>query len=347
MLDKYKEVSFPTETVFPEFQVEREKCVGCGRCVKACPIQLLMLDGDKKACSNQRYDHFRCICCQNCAASCPEDAITIQGDYRVSRGFWKNNDLYQGSKTLPSPFGANGQKSYEEYQADLTETERVIYCRRSNRIYKKKPVPRELIQRVLEAGRFAPSAGNNQPWKFVVITNPEVIEQLDLICKKKVGLYPRLFMPRQWVVKKVPGDKNAKPKAWQKALHWVVSRFTPGDLDQRVLGGINTVSSDPDYRTFFRAPALIILLKDVRGIGSPDLDLGICGQTMDLAAHALGLGTCWVSLVRGVNFDRRFKKEVLDIEHPFEIVSSLTLGYPAGKIDSVVKREQLRVKWIE
>ena len=347
MLDKYKHISFPKETVFPEFDVDREKCIGCGRCVKACPIQLLMLDDDKKACSNQRYDHFRCICCQNCAASCPENAITVQGDYRVSSGFWKNDDLYPGQKTLPAPFGPNRQKSYEEYQADLTETERVIYRRRSTRIYKKKPVPKELVNRILEAGRFAPSAGNNQPWKFIAITNPQVIEQLDLICKKKVILYPKMFMPREWVVKKVPGDKDAKPRVWQKMLHWAVSRFTPGDLDQRVLGGINSVSSDPEYRTFFSAPALIILLKDIRGIGNPDIDLGICGQTIDLAAHALGLGTCWVSLIRGVNFDRRFKKEVLGIDHPFEIVSSLTLGYPAGKIDNVVKREPLRVNWIE
>jgi len=118
-------------------------------------------------------------------------------------------------------------------------------------------------------------------------------------------------------------------------------------MDQRVLGGINTISSDPETRTFFRAPALIILLKDVRGIGSPDLDLGICGQTMDLAAHSLGLGTCWVSLIKGATFKKKFREGVLGVKYPFQIVSSLTLGYPAGQIDTIVRREQPRVKWIE
>jgi len=57
-----------------------------------------------------------------------------------------------------------------EIESQLTDVEKVIYRRRSVRVYKKDPVPKELIKRVLEAGRFAPSAGNCQGWKFVVLT---------------------------------------------------------------------------------------------------------------------------------------------------------------------------------
>ncbi|MBI9074215.1 MAG: nitroreductase family protein [Desulfatibacillum sp.] len=347
MLEKHKHVSFPSQTDFPVFRLDAEKCTGCSRCVNSCPIQLLMLDENKKARPNERYDHFRCICCQNCAASCPQDAITIEGDYRVHEGFWKNCHLFAGGKTFPDPLSMGNGTAFPDYEEELTETEKVIYKRRSIRLYKKKPVPRELVHRVLEAGRFAPSAGNNQPWKFVAITNPDIIEEIDLICKKRVRLFPQMLMPHPWVDKKTPGDKCAKPKWWQKALHYTLSRKTPGDVDQRVLGGINTISSDPAYRTFFRAPVLIILAKDVRGIGSPDLDLGICGQSMVLAAHSLGLGTCWVSLIKGITWDHKYVKDVLGLEYPFKIVSSLTLGYPAGQVDNIVARERERVNWIE
>ena len=51
--------------------------------------------------------------------------------------------------------------------------------RRSVRRFKKDPVPPDLIRRVLEAARFAPSTGNCQPWKFLVITNPEVIAEME------------------------------------------------------------------------------------------------------------------------------------------------------------------------
>lgn len=347
MFEKHKHVSFPEQTDFPVFQLDAQKCTGCGRCVKSCPIQLLMVDEAGKARPNERYDHFRCICCQNCAAACPEKAITIAGDYRVKEGFWKNEDLFAGTKTPPDPIGLGNQPIYKDFKNELTATEQIIYERRSVRLYKKKPVPEELVARVIEAGRFAPSAGNNQPWKFVAVTNPDVIEEIDQKCKKSTRLYPWMLMPHPWIDKQVPGDKTAQPKRWQKTLHYLLSRLTPGDVDQRVLGGINSISSDPGYRTFFRAPALIILLADFRGIGAPALDIGICGQNMALAAHSLGLGTCWVSLIRGINFYRRYSRQVLGIQPPFKIVTSLTLGYPIGQIDNIVKREQPRIHWVK
>lgn len=347
MFEKQKEIVFPKSTSFAVFSVDEEKCTGCGRCVRACPIQLLMLDENKKPRSNERYDAFRCITCQNCNASCPEQAITIEGDYRVGGGFWRNADLFEGGKTLPDPLGKGSGVPFTEYEAELTETERVIYKRRSVRLYKKKPVPREMVHRVIEAARFAPSAGNNQPWKFIAITDRAVIDEINQICKKNVRFVPYLLMPHPWIDKQVPGDKGARPAWWQKATYTFFSKQRPGDCDQRVLGGINTISSDPAYDTFFGAPALIIFLVDARGIGSPDLDMGICGQTMDLAAHSLGLGTCWVSLIRGVTYDKKYMREKLGIRWPFRIVSSLTLGWPAGQVDNVVKRERPRVTWIE
>ncbi len=45
--------------------------------------------------------------------------------------------------------------------------------RRSVRSYEPDPVPEELLSKVLEAGRIAPSASNNQPWHFVIVQDPE------------------------------------------------------------------------------------------------------------------------------------------------------------------------------
>jgi len=58
-------------------------------------------------------------------------------------------------------------------EEQLTPTERTIRLRRSVRRYRPDPVPRELIERVLDAARWAPSAVNMQPWQFVVLTDPE------------------------------------------------------------------------------------------------------------------------------------------------------------------------------
>ncbi len=55
-----------------------------------------------------------------------------------------------------------------------------IKTRRSIRKYKKKPVEKAKLLKVLEAARLAPSACNFQPWRFIVVTNPEIRENLRL-----------------------------------------------------------------------------------------------------------------------------------------------------------------------
>lgn len=50
----------------------------------------------------------------------------------------------------------------------------LIRTRQSVRRYSSKPVENELVLRCLEAGRLAPSASNSQPWRFIVINDPEI-----------------------------------------------------------------------------------------------------------------------------------------------------------------------------
>ena len=54
----------------------------------------------------------------------------------------------------------------------------LVASRQSDRRYKEKPVDRELIIKCLEAARFAPSACNSQPWKFVVVDSPELLPEM-------------------------------------------------------------------------------------------------------------------------------------------------------------------------
>jgi len=49
----------------------------------------------------------------------------------------------------------------------------LVRHRQSDRAYLDKPVEKEKIDRILEAARLAPSACNSQPWKFIVVTDPE------------------------------------------------------------------------------------------------------------------------------------------------------------------------------
>jgi nitroreductase len=54
----------------------------------------------------------------------------------------------------------------------------LVLSRRSVRRYDKKDIPKEVLQTILEAGRQAPSAANKQPWHFIVLTDPEIKNEL-------------------------------------------------------------------------------------------------------------------------------------------------------------------------
>ena len=57
------------------------------------------------------------------------------------------------------------------------DTIETIHTRRSVREYQDKPVPEELVTEILKAAMAAPSAGNQQPWEFVVITDTGLLKE--------------------------------------------------------------------------------------------------------------------------------------------------------------------------
>jgi nitroreductase len=77
-----------------------------------------------------------------------------------------------------------------------------IQERKSIRAYRDKPIPRETIERLLEAGRLAPSAGNSEPWHFITVTH---VEKRKTLSK---GLYAK-FITQAPLAIVVCGDKKA------------------------------------------------------------------------------------------------------------------------------------------
>lgn len=62
----------------------------------------------------------------------------------------------------------------ERQIGENVEVFEAIKSRRSIRKYKTDPVPEDLVVKILDAGRWAPSAGNRQPWSFIVLKDVEV-----------------------------------------------------------------------------------------------------------------------------------------------------------------------------
>ena len=138
-----------------------------------------------------------------------------------------------------------------------------VVSRRSIRHYKNQTVPNNLLEKVLEAGRLAPSAKNIQPWHFIVISDEDVRNQF------AKWRYSSFFTESPVIIVGCADISNEKVRKWSI------------------------------------------------------IDVTIALQNMVIAAHALGLGTCWIGC-----FEEPEASQTLGIPDNYKIVAMLSLGYP-------------------
>ncbi|MCP4629618.1 MAG: nitroreductase family protein [bacterium] len=214
---------------------------------------------------------------------------------------------------------------------DWTNTEKVILARRSVRVYKKKQVPEELVRRVLECGRFAPSAGNCQPWRFAVIRDPKMLAEMENDIAKALTIVSKVI------------DVENHP--WKKFHTRILQQLRPNQLHPIPMA-MSAAMADGTFRALFEAPTLILLFKDKRGISNPDLDLGICGQNMIIGAHSMGLGTCWLGVVTALAYYSKWKR-LFNIRHPWVLELGICMGYPVGEPLGFVHRDTQYTDWFD
>jgi nitroreductase len=177
----------------------------------------------------------------------------------------------------------------------INNTLRLIYERRSIRKYKDIPVERVLIERVIDAGRMAPSAINLQPWKFYVLTKHEDIS----LFSKEI---------RHSMIKGIikSGLKNSVKRA-KDFLHF------PHKMNF-------LKEADP---VFHGAPT-VILISAPSDSEWASIDIGMCSQNIMLAAKSLGLATCPIGMVKYGSAET-FSK--LNVPVNEQIRLAITLGY--------------------
>ncbi|MBI2889482.1 MAG: nitroreductase family protein [Nitrospirae bacterium] len=215
--------------------------------------------------------------------------------------------------------------------AEFNLVESVICRRRSVRFYLQKQVPEYLVRRVLEAGRFAPSAGNAQPWKYIVLQDRAMMAEMEADVVRVCRLLTR------FAYYMVPGSEH---KEWRAKL---LMRLSPNNFHPIPFTAMKLIA-EGKLGVWHKAPTVIVLLADMRSPGFPVLDIGITGQNMVLAAHSYGLGTCWVSFVKPLAYYRKWRKR-LGIRYPYKLVTSIAVGYPRGIPDGEVDRETRAIDW--
>ena len=176
---------------------------------------------------------------------------------------------------------------------------------RSMRRLKPDPVPDELIRKILEAGVWAPSGGNMQRWRFLVIKDPKI--------KQAVGAYYK----RAW-------DEIVSPR-------YRAGEPAPGTSRERFLRMLDAAQYLADH--IHEAPVWIVpCLEGAAPTRTSGSSIYPAVQNMLLAARALGLGATLTTLYLS------FEKEVeaaLGLPPDVHSYALLPIGYPMGRFGPV------------
>jgi nitroreductase len=182
----------------------------------------------------------------------------------------------------------------------------VLKGRRSVRSYSEEPVSEEQLQELVDLAILAPSAMNLQPWRFTVITNRQALADVNTRVKE--------ILCEQHIAEKM------KMENLQAAL------------------------SAPDFSIFYHAPALVVITAE-KGNTVAAIDCQLAAENLFLAAHARGLGTCYMGFLFFGQEDPKVR-EALRIPDGHEMVAACCVGHPAAMPEGPPQRRPAHIDWV-
>lgn len=136
------------------FHADDKKCNRDGICIRECPFYILRADGDGVPEMVPGAEKV-CLRCGHCLAVCPTGAVTLDGV---------------------------ASEACEAVQADLSVSAEalthLVKTRRSIRVYKDRPVPRHVVERLVDTVRWADTAKNLQPLHWLLVDGREKIHEM-------------------------------------------------------------------------------------------------------------------------------------------------------------------------
>ena len=270
------------------FTIDPEKCNRCGMCVLECPAAVIAASAPKALPTPAEGGEERCIACGHCVAVCAPGALSHRA--------MKPEALEAVSRRqLPS----------------AAQVERFLKSRRSIRAYKKKPVPRETLAKLIDIARYAPSGHNSQPVHWLVVEDPKETHRLS-------GMIVDWM---RWMIDNVP----------QVASEWHFDLIV-GAWDL----GVDVPLHGAPHVIVAHAQKDAILAE-----GSSHIAL----TYLELAAYSLGLGGCWAGFFQIAAANYPPMTEALQLPDGHQCFGAMMIGHPRTRYSRIPARTESRVIW--
>ena len=158
--------------------IDKDKCIGCGKCVKDCVSEKLdIVDGKAEF----RYE--RCIQCGHCFAICPTGAVSMRDYPDTDEGEIVDMTEFDSDKLLQA-----------------------MKSRRTIRQFSDKKISDDVIEKIIEAGRYCPTGTNAQDFAFTVITDK--LSDIEKECVKFFRFGQKAITPFSAYIKNTTIDDN-------------------------------------------------------------------------------------------------------------------------------------------
>ena len=289
--------------------INQKTCKTCGLCGEVCPNRIMKKDTSKGMIF--RADRIQlCFKCGQCMAVCPTKSISISG-LSYSKDF---GDLPRAV-------------SHEDALADLMATRRAV------RTFRKKPVPRALLEKVAKAIAHAPPSFPPIKTEIVVVQDPKVMRQA----------LPHVLEVFDFLVNSIDNPELRpliRARAGEEKFKTVVNHVVP--LMKIRLPDLKAGVEDTITRN---APAMIVFHAD-REAENHKEDIYIALAFGLLAAHSLGLGACAIDLIPPAIERNQELRRMFSIPDGNEVVASMILGFPKYRYRRAIRRDLKSTEWI-
>jgi nitroreductase len=181
------------------------------------------------------------------------------------------------------------------------DTFEALYTTRAMRRVKPDPIPENVVQQMLDAAIRAPSPGNTQQWRFVAITDRELISRLGALYERSWGRLERTSYAGKREQAEASGDEVTQRVL--SSAGWLAANFA-----QVPLVVLAYVRNDPDGSGIYPAVWNLMLAARAQGVGT----------TLTTVLHHFAAAE--VSGLLGVPTEKGWRN-----------VAAITCGYPLGK----------------
>jgi nitroreductase/NAD-dependent dihydropyrimidine dehydrogenase PreA subunit len=286
-------------------EIDSTKCTKCGFCFEVCPSYVLALGKGQEI--QVRYPE-QCCMCGHCVAICPENALI--------------------HKEMPT----------EKFE-DLPVTEispenmrNLLLSRRSIRAFKEKPVPKEVIEQLIEVGIHAGTSSNGQTENFVVIQDRKLLSELEKI------VIDILWDKGMKYLGSGIGRKLAKTKIGDEMLRQTIPyhHIIKNRRQNNQVAGM-----------VFRNTPVVIVIHGLRTNFMAHANCSIAARNMETMAKSMGLGTSWVGFLSvAAHLAKKKIERYLEIPDDHSIYGAIMVGYPKFEYRKIIPRKKREVRWI-